>query len=101
MSKLAKKLRTRAGESFAEVLIALLIIALAALLLAGMYSSSAALDKAAMDDDKELYEALTRLETGEGATETPTTVSVGDETHTVNMDVNIYTEDGLSAYKKR
>ncbi len=110
MRKLTNKLRSRAGESFAEVLVALLIVAMAALLLAGMYSASSALDKNAMESDKKLYEAVSKLETTDpAATETPSTITITEETTpgggtgtTVPpIEVNVYTEDGLTAYQKK
>ncbi len=103
MRKLMNRLRSRAGESFAEVLVALLIVALAALLLAGMYSASSALDKNAMESDKKLYEAVTKLET---TTEPGTTghVTISGEAPTASdptIPIEIYTEDGLTAYQGR
>lgn len=105
MKKLMNKLRARAGESFAEVLVALLIVALAALLLSGMYSASTTLDKAAFENDKKFYDAVTDLETDGASAATETRdVSIteeGETTPEVTIPVTTYTEDGLSAYKKR
>ncbi len=108
MKKLTNKLRSRAGESFAEVLVALLVVVLAAVLLVGMYSASSALDKNAMEGDKKLYEAVSKLETVDPTDPTATTgtVTITEDTTgvgtgtSVSIEVNIYEQDGLTAYQK-
>ena len=53
MGRLALKLRSRSGESFAEVLVAILVIAMAALLMASMVSASGGIDMNTRRQDKD------------------------------------------------
>lgn len=61
-SALLKKLNSRRGESLAEVLISMLIIALAVLLLAVMLSTAGSLDRQTRVRDGHFYEELTAAE---------------------------------------
>lgn len=102
MRGLASKLRSRSGESFAEVLVAILVIAMAALLMASMVTASGGIDINARNQDKDFYAAVTALETVDGTVVTPTTAEVkvtetGGTQNSVN--VNVYSKEGLIAYE--
>ena len=100
MKKSVSRLLSRAGESFSEVLVAILIVAMAALLMASMVSASGSIDRAARMEDADFYEAISNVEEGT-ATTSPGTVTITDGTETVNIEVNTYSdsEDRLTAYE--
>jgi len=88
--KLLRRLRGRAGESIAEVLVALLISALAMMLLAGMINSSwKVLDssRAALAD----YNAQESVLTAQGSSDRTGTVtaSLGGDAVKLNADTNV------------
>ena len=57
------KLRSRRGESLAEVLVAMLIIALSVLLLAAMVSAAGAINMRTRARDEQFYKELSTAET--------------------------------------
>ena len=74
MKTIGKKLRSQAGESIAETLVAVLVIAVALTMLASMISATVSMVKtseAKMDDYYKANAALENLEAGE-----PLTVSI-------------------------
>ena len=73
-NKLIRKIKSRAGESLAEVLIAVLIIAVSAMLLAGMISSTLSIVTRSEAAYEEYYQENEKLETFSGST--PSTVTV-------------------------
>ena len=101
MRRAVKKLRSRLGETFVEVLVALLIVALAALLLASMVAASGSIDANTRGQDEEFYKAVTALESGGGTTTTTGSVKVewGTGGTTFMKSVDIYEQDGLKAWR--
>lgn len=100
MKKSVSRLLSRAGESFSEVLVAILIVAMAALLLASMVSASGSIDRATRMEDEDFYTAISAVEEGAGTSTTDTdTVTITYGTETVNIEVNKYSQDGLTAYE--
>lgn len=63
---LRKKLRRSSGETLAETLVAVLIVALASVTLAAMIGSATRLNIRAKKYDKELDEALIAMSTADG-----------------------------------
>ena len=68
MKKIAKKLRSQTGESIAETLIAVLVIAVALTMLAAMISATADMVKKSEKKMDDYYTANTALETLSGGT---------------------------------
>ena len=101
-----RKFRSRRGETLAEVLIALFIIALAALLLATMSTASAGINLTARRKDDEFYEALSRVEALTDSTKAggTYTVVITDDADTVvdSTSVEIYRseDNSLALYKE-
>lgn len=102
MKNVLAKIRSRSGESLAEVLVAMLIILLAALLLMSMVSASGNIDMQVKEQDSSFYDALSQLEKKDGAESEAGEVTVTDETGTqiITIDVTVYTQDGMRAYEK-
>lgn len=100
MKKVFSKLKSRLGETFTEILVALLIVALASMLLVSMYSASGSIDMATREQDKEFYEAISQVEKMEG-TGDPGTITVSGGGTNIEINVNVYSDtDGtLKAYK--
>lgn len=104
MNKIFRGPRTRTGESLAEVLVAMLIIVLSALLLVSMVSASGDIDMKVRGQDSDFYEALSALEAGSGNVETgnvetgTVTISVALGGSNIKIKVNTYTQDGMYAY---
>lgn len=119
-AKLHKVSRARRGETLVEILVAILIIALASGLFASMYMAAMNLNLAARKDDDNFYKAVTDLEqmvddgTGtavEGEHKIkfeikPETSSDPGEGESVqggsgDIQVDVYTQDGMSVYKQK
>lgn len=105
MKRAFLRLKRRAGESFSEVLVALLIVALASMLLASMYSASGAIDANVKKQDKDFYDELSAVEAADptAATETKqiTIQSVSGLYYiTKSKTVTVYkVDDGLKSYR--
>lgn len=102
MKNVLAKIRSRSGESLAEVLVAMLIILLAALLLMSMVSASGNIDMQVKEQDSSFYDALSRLEKKAGTESKTGKVTVTDDagTQIAEIDVKVYTQDGMRAYEK-
>ena len=111
MIKIMKKRNWKRGETLVEILVAILIIALSATLFATMYSASMNIDLAAQKQDKAFYEAVEKLEgmieNAEDSKEKvkvhyqPTTKegkATGNDSY---VDVEFFTQDGMSAYGEK
>ena len=109
-----KKLRSRAGETLAEVLVALLIIALSSMLLVVMYNVATSIDLATRARDKIFYEDLSRAETHSsapgGAEAGSSKIQITDVTGVADLtegkllkefDVTTYGGNGLTSYEKK
>lgn len=82
MKSVFRKLRSSCGESLAETLIAVLVIAVALTMLAGMITSTSNLIRQSDDKLKEYYTASEKLETFSGS---------GTETGAVEFQVSLST----------
>lgn len=104
MKQIVNKLRSRAGETIGEVLVALLVSTLALMILAGMISATSGIVKTSETKINDYYEANAGLETFDGAQgSAKLTLTVGS--HTVDVSV-IYkqnstfgTERTVTAYR--
>lgn len=79
------KLQSRAGETLAEVLIALLVSTLALMILAGMISSTTNVVKASKQKMDEYYAENRKLEDFSGGGSATVTITIG--THAVEVPV--------------
>ena len=97
-----KKIRSRSGETMAEVLVALLIIALSSMLLVSMISTAASIDARTRERDKTFYEDLSRAETrtaaGGAAGTGEVIITGGSASQTIH--VTIYGGNGLTSYER-
>lgn len=102
MKKLVEKLRARAGESFVEILIALLIVAFATILLVGMYAASGAVNVSAKEQDADFYEDLMAVENGTAASTDTKDVKISDEfgSNVATIKVDVYSDGAFTAYRK-
>ena len=98
-SSCLKKLRSRAGESIAETLVALVISALALLMLAGAITSASRVverSKAAMTNYYEADNALAQTATKKG----DVSITIKDDADSISqtfVDVPYYLNDTLGA----
>ena len=103
--RIHKKLSSRSGETLAEVLIALLIIALSTMLLVVMINTAGSIDIRIRGRDKTFYEDLTRAEThtsAEGETEETGKVIITDadgKSTDQEITVKVYGGNGLISYE--
>ena len=98
MRTLARKLRSRRGESLVEVLAAVLICALSVLLLASAAVAVGNINRAASDNDEAYYEALNNAEARDtlaGSAELTVSAAGGDS---VSVDVSLYGEEGIYSF---
>lgn len=99
--KLFKKLKSRKGETLVGILVAILIIALSASLFAAMYSASMNINLSARKQDELVNQAVTNLENNTGEpTGTGILTYKIDDGQPRSVEVNIYSENGLTAYSE-
>lgn len=96
--RMIKRLRSRRGESFAELLFAVLVMSLASALLATVVGASATVNAKAKEQQAKLNDELEVAEKADSiSTSMPLAVSVDGQT--VSFTVKLYgTTDGLYAY---
>ena len=110
MNKLLHKLRSQSGESLAETLIAVLVIALAMTILAGMIGAAGNIVKTSEARMNEYYESNVKLETfsEEGDTATVNIMASGEaasttgniESVTVEYVINpVFSDHPVVAYR--
>ncbi len=93
--------RAQRGETLAEVLVALLIVALSTMLLVTMVMTSARINIAAREKDKAFYEAVSKVEAMDADTGGFTMlIEPEDGTAPDSIPVTGYTSGGLTIYKK-
>lgn len=102
--RILAKLRSQAGESIAETLVALLISALALMMLAGAVSAAANVVTKSKDAMAEYYAAeslIVTRETGTNVTRNPIEVKVGGSSFSCNSYQNKrFTNTPVITYKK-
>lgn len=100
-----KKLTSRKGETLVEILVAILIIALAAGLFASMYMAAMSINSSARKQDEQFFDAVEKLEQAvdENKTKSDKTVTytpVGEGAGaSSSAQVEVVTEDGMSVYR--
>lgn len=100
MKKLiVRKLKNRKGESIGEVLVSLLIAALALVMLASMITSSSRMIQASKVKIQEYYVANNALETRTGTTSGSGTISVKVGAASVKFNVNDTAGPSVSYFK--
>ena len=106
MKQIRNKIRSRAGESLAEVLVALLVATLALMILAGMISSTTSIVKASESKMGDYYAENAKLENISGTNTTVTITDGATVTHAFDVSLNYYqnqvfgTGRTVTAYKK-
>ena len=106
MKRIVTKLTSRRGETLVEILVAVLIIALASGMFASLYSASMNINLTARREDEAFYKAVGDLENMiDSDDETPTDGNKRD-LHYVpskgaeqDIPVDVVTQDGMSVYK--
>lgn len=100
-----RKLKSCAGETLAEVLVSILVVALAVLLLASMVSASGNIDLSTRERDAEFYEELTqteikKTEKDHGAVVVEWKNSSDGSAGSREFEVDVYGGEGLTSYAK-
>lgn len=107
MKRAFSKLKKRAGETLAETLVAIFVVAIACLLLAGMVHGSFSIDAYMREWDKEFYEKLNAAELKDTVADTgEITVTIEDPAapappavpETVEIPVEFYGGNGVWGY---
>lgn len=101
MNKWVRKIKSKRGETFVEVLIAILIVAFGCMVIAVMYTTAMHLNLKAAERDDEFYATLTETEqmlegepTGSGQ------VVLQDEKGNLEVTVETFGNDENGAYRK-
>lgn len=95
-----KKSKSRRGESLAELLIAVIIVALGCLLIATMYAASMSINIEAKKSDDGFYDALTEMEFSGGDGVNASVRLTDGEGDNIEIPVKQYGNDGFSSYRK-
>ncbi len=78
MKKLLKKLKSAKGESLAEMLVALLFVALALIMMATMINSASRITMQSRQATRDFYDGLNKLDSSAFASDTEPTASFKD-----------------------
>lgn len=106
--KTLKKLKSKTGETLAEILVAILIIALSAGLFATLYVAAMNINLSAREEDEKLFDSVGELEEnihGNGNEDGKTSGKVhyapeGGTGTEDDITVDFYTKDGMTVYKE-
>lgn len=106
--KTLKKLKSKTGETLAEILVAILIIALSAGLFATLYVAAMNINLSAREEDEKLFDSVSELEEnihGNGSEDGKSSGKVqykpeGGTGSTDDIPVDFYTKDGMTVYKE-
>lgn len=105
--KTLKKLKSKTGETLAEILVAILIIALSAGLFASLYVAAMNINLSAREEDEKLFDSVGKLEEniysgGTGGEGGYIQYKPEDGTGSAGSDipVDFYTKDGMTVYKE-
>lgn len=104
MKKIIQKFKSKRGETFVGILVAILIVALSAGLFATMYNASMNINLSAQKQDELFYNAVGTLEEMEKSDNTTTSygqLQYSSDNHIESVDVEYLTQDGLSVYHDR
>ena len=85
--RIIKKVKSRAGETIAEVLVALLISSVALVMLAGMIASTTSMVTQSKSKMEKYYEANEKLETQTETTGPSFSIQISDENNTIDVQV--------------
>lgn len=98
-----KKLKSRSGETLAEVLVAILVVAVSTSLFLGMVAVAAHINRQAMEMDTRFYKAMSRLEcfeSGEdGAKEDSGSLQVEGGGVSETFPVTVYYDEEMVSYE--
>lgn len=110
------KLKSKKGETLVGILVAVLIIALSAGMFAAMYSAAGNINLSARRRDEKFFESVENLEkniesggddNNPGTDGTLTYIPTGDDwdkaggdNSSFSVDVEVFTEDGMTTYRK-
>lgn len=97
--KRGNKLNARRGETFVELLVAVLVVAFASLIVAVMYSTAFQANLDAQESDKTYYGALTEMESMKKKNEKSLEVTITDGTGSTTVEVDEYGNGTYSSYR--
>lgn len=100
--KLIRKLKSKRGESFMEILISILIVAFGCMLIATMYVSAMKMNMIASEKDDEFYKAVSQMEQmfEESKPDTSKKAQITDDGGSLPVSIDIYGDDSNAAYKR-
>lgn len=98
-----KKLRSRQGETLAEVLVGILMVAVSTSLFLGMVSAASHINRSAMEADTSFYKAMSHLECFDAEADSVViqTGSLRVEGEDVSdvFPAEVFSEDGMTSYR--
>lgn len=101
--KILRKLKSKSGESFVEILISVLIVAFGCMLIATMYSAAMNMNVKASKEDKEYYETVSEMEQlfESRPSESQKRAEIKDDSGNSDFfDIDIYGDSSNAAYKR-
>lgn len=99
--KVIRKLKSRRGESFVEILISILIVAFGCLLIATMYSSAMNMNMQASKKDDDYYKAMSEMEQMlDKDTAKSGKAYITDNKTSKDISIHIYGDGSNAAYKR-
>ncbi len=98
--KLRRKLHSKKGETFVEILVAILVVAFGCSIIAAMYSAAMSLNVEASKQDDEFYQAITDMEEGSSSSKSEEAILEDSEGNKIQTSVNVSGNEDHASYKK-
>ena len=100
MKKIARKLRSRRGETLTEMLVSIVILGLSIAMVATMIITSTKITERSTAKDREYQDQLSAAEAQNGEATSGSVIIKKDGEPDISIDVNIYGDEGkLKSYK--
>lgn len=101
MRNLIKKIKSNSGETFIELIIAILIVAFGCMLIGTLYTSSLNMNITAKNKDDAYYSDLNDMTASDKSYGEGKITITDDEGDFITVDVDVYGSDDLTSYRKQ
>lgn len=99
MKKYLQKISSKRGESFAELLVAVLVVVFGCLIIASLFATSLDLNRTAAEKDNAYYDSLTEMETN-GTSLGDFQVDINDNGGSIPIETQRYGNEDYTSYSK-
>lgn len=103
MKRLIRKFKSKRGETFVEILLAIVIVGFGCMLIATLFGTSFTLNLEAQKKDDAFYQAITEMEErgDDDISGSDFRVQITDEENkSIDVGTNRYGDDAFSSYRR-